>query len=648
MQYQKKPNLDPKPRQNTSTNKTQGRIGPLAPTEKDTKETEDIQNDYWRSLFAQPSFEKEGQTPNPLIPPSKKEANIHDPWPNLFHQKTNKEKTHTPPAKQAEALPRAKAMEDGKAGKTAAIPESENALLLDSMNETPYPDLNHDLMTQHACENDATTVVNPWGVEFMLNNILDSTQINKIKAEAEKPKADKDPIKSVLATVMRGMSRFLGRTKGSKLSGNLTVNIPISNPKVAVSLGLEAEQEKKDDKPSSTEDAHIGVKFSATAGITLDISKEISGKADLNVFLGAESTNRDTTAQLLSYGFYKAGRVTGDILNDWETVVVNPSGLTSSAAIYYGLNYIYGDKNKSVLDRAMDSSDAEESIEDIENKLFAEDANADKNEVTFGGGLKAELEAGDKNNNIKGAIEATRTSKINQDSIKNSQKDAKKDIGFLSDYKTGSHEEFEMKLSGALKVGKVSGSRDFTWLFGKEDNNDSEQSDKKNSSWKFKQFDFQTAYAIENISKLKLTQKELIQQLVQAATETYGKEKDLAKKKDSLADLQPLNSTAASNELYNQIKASQKQEEIQDNKQHWLDALVQTGSARAMDGITKNTDLVDVDDTIEVQMKISAENKSTPKITFQIVRITKTKVDLEVVEATVVDSTPLGIWTYTP
>ncbi len=448
---------------------------------------------------------------------------------------------------------------------------------------------------------------------------LPDTANARISRQAEVAAKDSDnPMFDLIATLMKGFSNYLGPVKGSKLGAKVSVDIPAATG-IKVNLGMEAEQERKNNA------SQIENSLKGTAGISVGIENIGQGNVEFGLMLGAESNNFNTSAQLLSYGFYKSGRAAADLLNDFGGVATG--GLPGSVALYYGLNYLYSSSNDSLLDKTKDDKGAESNIADLEKELFGIKGYGDyeqsnKNEVSFGASTGVGLDVAD--GAFKAEAEASSATKINQDSLRETGIIGKqKNIGFFEDYKIGGFNELALKFSSAFSAGGFSGNKTLVAKYLQSGKNEGGK-----TPWQYQGLDFTMSYAMKGLAGMSLTSKEIIQQIIQAGVGLYNSERMQVKEKDIDARPKELNSADAIEAIHQKVQGF----------------LTQTGAAATLDAIKAGTTgkgPLEISDKIEVKLKVSGKRNDAPKLTFIIGRVTKKAIDLGVVEASLIDFSPL-------
>ena len=344
------------------------------------------------------------------------------------------------------------------------------------------------------------------------------------------------------------------------------------------------------------------------------------------MFLGAESGNFDTSAQLLSYGFYKSGRVAADLLNDWKGAA--SEGLPASVALYYGLTYIYAN-SQDLDDQIRDHTGAEENVAEMEKELFGiskagitEEGN--QNEVTYGGEAKLGLDVGD--GLATAGLEAALSTKINQQTLMNSGvMGAQKDPGFLRDYEVGGDNEFSLKLAGTFNTGKLSGSRELVATFDKPSRNNRKQDA---SGWKFQKLEHSVAIGFEGMAALNLTSREVIQHIIQEAVGYYNENKNIANVKDKGATPADMDSRNAADNLSKRVTG----------------AMAQISTAGVMDAagfVNNDSGAIKTTDKLEAGIKITALKEGPPELEFQVRRVTNITADAKLIGGEIVDFTPI-------
>lgn len=454
---------------------------------------------------------------------------------------------------------------------------------------------------------------------------LNTQQAGHIEAttvEKAKSASSGSTINALMSTLMQMMSLYLGPTKGSKLTGSIKLEIPVATG-IDITLGMEAEQERKDDK------TRIANKLKGSAGIAVDV-KIGEGTAEFGMFLGAESGNFDTSAQLLSYGFYKSGRVAADLLNDWKGAA--SGGLPASVALYYGLTYMYAN-SQGLDDQIRDHTGAEENVAEMEKELFGiskagitEEGN--QNEVTYGGEAKLGLDVGD--GLATAGLEAALSTKINQQTLMNSGvMGAQKDPGFLRDYEVGGDNEFSLKLAGTFNTGKLSGSRELVATFDNKNRTFSSGAlDSSSSGWQFQKLEHSVAVGFEGMAALKLTSREVIQHIIQEAVGYYNEHKNIASIKDKSATPKDMDSRYVADNLSKRVTS----------------AMAQISTAGVMDAagfVNNDSGAIKTTDKLEAGIKITAIKNGKPELEFQVRRVTNITADAKLVEGEIVDFTPI-------
>ncbi len=434
-----------------------------------------------------------------------------------------------------------------KQGRVKATTQAKGA----PVNDDPALEKEADLMGKKAAESEEGLInVSAHSAGSMAGMAptqieLPDTANARISRQAEVAAKDSDnPMFDLIATLMRGFSNYLGPVKGSKLGAKVSVDIPAATG-IKVNLGMEAEQERKDNA------SQIGNSLKGTAGISVGLKNIGEGNVEFGLMLGAESNNFNTSAQLLSYGFYKSGRAAADLLNDFGGVATG--GLPASVALYYGLNYLYSNSNDSLVDKTKDDKGAESNIADLEKELFGIKGYGDyeqsnKNEVSFGASTGVGLDVAD--GAFKAEAEASLATKINQDSLRETGIIGKqKNVGFFEDYKIGGFNELALKFSSAFSAGGFSGNKTLVAKYLQLGKNEEGK-----TPWQYQGLDFTMSYAMKGLAGMSLTSKEIIQQIIQAGVGFYNSERMQVREKDKKAEPRDINPAEAVEVIHQKVQ----------------------------------------------------------------------------------------------
>ena len=247
--------------------------------------------------------------------------------------------------------------------------------------------------------------------------------------------------------------KMLGKKPNSQLKYSLGLKIPIATG-IFLKLGGGFEQKRK--KADVVEH-----KIEISVGFVADIAEVVKASAEFKFFIAAASGSTKDAVDMFSYGFYKFGRQAADVMNDWDQGFASGGlSLAASAAIYYGLNYMYSDKT-SFSERVTDDIGAEQQIATSEARLFGKNRKngarpfdpTNPNEVSYGGEIKgsAETDMGSLETSAAASVELKNT--VNAQTLnKTGIYGAQKDPGFWEDYDVGSKQTATTKVEWEVSV----------------------------------------------------------------------------------------------------------------------------------------------------------------------------------------------------
>jgi len=187
---------------------------------------------------------------------------------------------------------------------------------------------------------------------------------------------------------------------------------------------------------------------------------------------------------------------------------------------------------------------------------------------------------------------------------------------------------FALKFASSFNAKPLSGAKEMVIKYGKPSE---EGSREKQLKWKYKELEFSMAYALEGMSMMSLTKREVIQQLIQTAVGYYNSERLLAREKDIEAKPGDIDAAQATDHIYSKVVGALKQQA--------------TSTLYDLLALSDNK-ILDVTDKMEVRIKVVQKDGQKPTFTFTIGRVTNTELDAKVFSIEVIDFTPLVGFTY--
>jgi hypothetical protein len=435
-------------------------------------------------------------------------------------------------------------------------------------------------------------------------------------------KADQGHMDVFFETLLGASAVLLGENEHSKIAYALQINIPISGNLLFLTLSGAFMQKRK---------AGNVIQHNLQLGVGMKADMTVAeAQVDFNVFLKASSDSLEEAVKLFSYGFYKFGRKAADELNDWEKLTSTMgTSLLPSAALYYGLNLMYSEKD-DLDEKCEDIEGSEKRMAELEKELFGyneERGNKpfDKdnpNEVSMGGSIKASAEAENEQMDLEAGVSAeialqnTINSKtLNKTGIYGRQGED----GFKEDYKVGDKTTLTAKFSAEATRDDTgvaySTAMTFQEKYG-EDNEDSGKLKNKKSErkWKFEKEVTEASFQIGGLADGNHIATEILSERLADiggyVAERYNKDRQKLQKYDPEATVKPINADAfkVTDSIINQKLAEKI--ELSDSK------------------------TLKVSDSVKVILKIiEFADQPNQKITLTIGHLTEKSVDRKLIEA---------------
>ncbi len=444
------------------------------------------------------------------------------------------------------------------------------------------------------------------------------------EAAKEAENADENHMDSFFGTLLDLSANYLGPLDGSKVSYAIEVAIPIAGVlKLKLSGGFEQKRRKGE---------VIEHKVQLGIGLAAKIKKVVDAEIIFSLFLQAASNDVQDATELFSYGFYKFGRQIADDTNDFGAVVSSSgASLIPSAALYYGLNIMYSDKEIEDIDDMLSPSNAENRIASMEAELFGKDGEDSRpfnetnpNEVAFGGSIKAGAEAENKLKKSSASIEAEisyqnviNAHTLNTTGIYGAQETDEQ--GFWEDYELGSKAEMSISLAGATEIEGHGAGFATKMTFHNQNDEEGQMGLYHNKSgWQFAKLENEITLTFKDLSSTKseALKNEIIPQLSAMATkfiDNYREVNQKAKEKNLQTLTTGIDPLAVAYQIEDSLAT------------HQIDAMKDATAT----------------DSLQLKLKLTSfKDILRPQLNLTIGILNEKKVDVGLVEGTMVRFTP--------